>query len=238
VVWNRDADARELFSADYTFVDQDLAALYGVGGPAGAGFAKVNLPAEQKRAGILGQASFLSHGAHDKETSPTRRGNFVREAILCDPVPPPPPSVTPVLPTGGEPMTVKQKLQQHMQDPTCKNCHGLMDPVGFALENFDAIGQYRTTDQGLPIDTVAQVDDLGMFTSAAELATLLAQDKRTSNCVVEKLYRQSMGHLETAGEQPAIDDLRKAFAGKGHSIRSLLVELSASPAFRLVGDPK
>ena len=238
VVWTRDADAREIFSADYTFVDQDLAALYGVGGPAGGGFAKVNLPAEQKRAGMLGQASFLSYGAHDKETSPTRRGNFVREAILCDPVPPPPPSVTPVLPQGGGPMTVKQKLEQHMQDPTCKNCHGLMDPVGFALENFDAIGQYRTTDQGFPIDTSAQVDDLGSFASAPELAALLTQDKRTAYCMVEKLYRQSMGHLETAGEQPAVDDLRKAFSSKGHSIRSLLVELSVSPAFRLVGDPK
>lgn len=238
VVWTRDADARELFSADYTFVDKDLADLYGYTGPVGSGFARVNLPAEQKRAGILGQASFLTRGAHDKETSPTRRGNFVREAILCDPVPPPPPSVTPVLPETGTPMTVKQKLQQHMSDPSCKNCHGLMDPVGFALENFDPIGQYRTTDQGFPIDTAAEVDDLGTFSSAPELAALLTKDKRTSYCMVEKLYRQSMGHLETEGEQPAVDDLREAFAAKNHSIRSLLVELCATPAFRLVGDPK
>jgi hypothetical protein len=238
VVWTRDADARELFSADYTFVDKDLAELYGYTGAVGSGFARVTLPAEQKRAGILGQASFLTRGAHDKETSPTRRGNFVREAILCDPVPPPPPSVTPVLPQDGAPMTVKEKLKQHMQDPTCKNCHGLMDPVGFALENFDPIGQYRTTDQGFPIDTTAQVDDLGAFSSAPELAALLTEDKRTSYCMVEKLYRQSMGHLETEGEQPAVDDLREAFSAKNHSIRSLLVELCASPAFRLVGDPK
>ncbi len=239
VVWTRDADAREILSANYTFVDADLAQLYGVAPPPGGGFAKVALPPEQKRAGFLGQGSFLARAAHAKETSPTRRGNFVREALLCDPIPPPPPSVNPVLPEDdGTPKTVKQKLEQHMQDPSCANCHALMDPVGFALEHFDAIGQYRITDLGLPIDTVAQVDDLGMFTSATELASVLAQDKRTSNCVVEKLYRQSMGHLETAGEQPAIDDLRKAFAGKGHSIRSLLVELSASPAFRLVGDPK
>jgi len=239
VVWTRDADAREILSANYTFVDADLAKLYGVAGPPGGGFAKVALPAAQKRAGFLGQGSFLARAAHAKETSPTRRGNFVREALLCDPIPPPPPTVNPVLPEDdGTPKTVKQKLQQHMQDASCANCHSLMDPIGFSLEHFDAIGQYRTTDQGLPIDPVAQVDDLGSFASAAELATVLTQDKRTSNCVVQKLYRQSMGHLETAGEQPAIDDLQKAFAGKGHSIRTLLVELSASPAFRLVGDPK
>jgi hypothetical protein len=238
VVWTRDADAREIFSANYTFVDADLALLYGAAAPPGGGFAKVTLPAEQKRAGMLGQASFLTRGAHDKETSPTRRGNFVREAILCDPIPPPPPTVNPVLPDDGTPKTVKQKLLQHMNDPSCANCHGLMDPIGFALENFDPIGQYRTVDQGFPIDTTAQTDDLGAFAGAPELAVLLTKDQRTSDCMVEKLYRQSMGHLETQGEQPAVDDLRKAFSGKGHSIQSLLVELSVSPAFRLVGAPK
>ena len=238
VVWTRDADAREILSADYTFVDADLALLYGAAAPPGGGFARVMLPAEQKRAGMLGQASFLARGAHDKETSPTRRGNFVREAILCDPIPPPPPTVNPVLPDDGTPKTVKQKLLQHMNDPSCANCHGLMDPIGFALENFDPIGQYRTTDLGFPIDPTAQTDDLGAFASAPELAALLTKDQRTSDCMVEKLYRQSMGHLETTGEQPAVDDLRKAFAGKGHSIQSLLVELSASRAFRLVGAPK
>jgi hypothetical protein len=238
VVWTRDADAREILSADYTFVDAELAQLYGVAVPSGGGFAKVTLPAEQKRAGMLGQASFLTRGAHDKETSPTRRGNFIREAILCDPIPPPPPTVNPVLPDDGTPKTVKQKLLEHMQDPSCANCHSLMDPVGFALEDFDAIGQYRTTDQGFPIDTTASTDDLGAFASAPELAVLLTKDPRSSDCVVEKLYRQSMGHLETTGEQPAVDDLRKSFSSKGHSIRSLLVEVSASPAFRLVGAPK
>jgi uncharacterized protein DUF1592/uncharacterized protein DUF1588/uncharacterized protein DUF1595/uncharacterized protein DUF1585/uncharacterized protein DUF1587 len=238
VVWTRDADAREILSADYTFVDADLASLYGASVPQGGGFTKVTLPAVQKRAGILGQASFLTRGAHDKETSPTRRGNFVREAILCDPIPPPPPTVNPVLPDDGTPKTVKQKLEQHMQDASCSGCHSMMDPIGFALENFDPIGQYRTTDQGFPIDTTAQTDDLGAFASAPELAVLLTKDPRSSYCMVEKLYRQSMGHLETAGEQPAVEDLRKAFAGKGHSVRSLLVELSASRAFRLVGAPK
>ena len=238
VVWTRDADALEILSADYTFVDADLAKLYGTSPPAGAGFTKVTLPAEQKRAGMLGQASFLTRGAHDKETSPTRRGAFVREAILCDPIPPPPPTVNPVLPDDGTPKTMKQKLLLHMTDPSCANCHSLMDPIGFALEGFDPIGQYRTVDQGFPIDTTAQTDDLGAFASAPELAVLLTKDQRTSDCMVEKLYRQSMGHLETPGEQPAVDSLRKAFAGKGHSIRSLLVELSVSPAFRLVGDPK
>ncbi|MFT3776388.1 MAG: DUF1592 domain-containing protein [Minicystis sp.] len=238
VVWTRDADAQEILTANYTFVDAQLAALYGVAAPPAGQFVKTTLPSAQKRAGFLGHASFLSRGAHQKDTSPTRRGAFVREALLCDPVPPPPPTVNPTFPDDSTPMTAKAKLEQHMKDPTCSSCHSLMDPVGFALENFDSIGAYRTTDQGFPIDPSATVDDLGTFASAAELAGIVASDARSQSCTVLKLYRHSMGHLETDGEQPAVDDLVKAYAASGRSLQGLLVELTQSRAFRLVGDPK
>lgn len=237
VVWTRNADISETLTADFSFINPELAALYGVT-PIGTDYDKTTMPAEQKRAGVLGHGSFLSRGAHDKFTSPTRRGAFVREALLCDPIPPPPPTVNPTLPDDGTPKTVKQKLQQHMMDPSCNTCHGAMDPIGFALENYDAIGQFRTVDQGFPIDSTAQVEDLGSFSSAVELAGLLSKDVRMSDCTVEKLFRQSMGHLETPGEEPALVALKKDFASGGRSVQTLLVELCASPAFRLVGDPK
>ncbi|APR86312.1 Hypothetical protein A7982_11661 [Minicystis rosea] len=238
VVWTRDADAHEILTADYTFVNAELASFYGVAAPPAGQFVKVNLPAAQKRAGVLGHASILSRGAHQKDTSPTRRGVFVREALMCDPVPPPPPTVNPTFPEESTPMTAKQKLVQHMNDPSCSGCHSLMDPIGFALENFDSIGAYRTTDQGFPIDAEGSVEDIGSFVGPAELASLVAKDPRSTSCTVLKLYRHSMGHLETDGEQPAVDALVKAYADSGRSLQGLLVELCASRAFRLVGDPK
>lgn len=238
VVWTRDADAQEILTAGYTFVDAQLAPIYGVSAPPSGQFVKVTLPANQKRAGFLGHASFLTRGAHSKDTSPTRRGAFVREALMCDPVPPPPPTVVPIFPDDGIPKTAKQKLVQHMTDPSCAGCHELMDPIGFCLENFDPIGGYRTTDQGFPIDPTGSVIDIGNFSSAAELASVLAADDRTESCTVLKLFRHSTGHLETDGESPAIDDLVKEYAASGRSLQGLLVELCASRAFRLVGDPK
>ena len=153
-------------------------------------------------------------------------------------MPPPPPNVNPTFPDDGLPKTAKEKLVQHMMDPSCAGCHQYMDPVGFALENFDAIGAYRTTDQGFPIDPTGTVEDIGTFASAAELASVLASDPRTESCTVRKLFRHSMGHVETDGEAPAFDDLVKAYSASGRSLQSLLVELCASRAFRLVGDPK
>jgi hypothetical protein len=238
VVWTRNADAMEIITANYTFVDSQLATLYGVAQPPPGQFAKATLPAEQKRSGFLGQAAFLARGAHTKDTSPTRRGAFVREALMCDPVPPPPPGVNPNFPDDGIPKTAKDKLTQHMMDPSCAGCHELIDPIGFALENFDSIGAYRTTELGFPIDPQATVEDIGSFASAAELASVLASDPRTEACTVLKLFRHSIGHHETDGEQPAIDDLVKAFTTSGRSLQGLLVELCASRAFRLVGDPK
>jgi hypothetical protein len=189
VVWTRDADASELLTANFTFVNPELAALYGVQAPPPGQFVKVSLPADQKRAGLLGQASYLARGAHDKFTSPTRRGAFVREALLCDPVDPPPPTVNPVLPDDGMPKPVKDKLIQHMNDPTCSGCHELMDPIGFALEHFDALGKYRLDDQGFAIDPTAQIDDIGSFASAQDLGALLANDPRTAQCTMKKLFR-------------------------------------------------
>ena len=238
VVWTRDADAHEILTADYTYVNAELAALYGVAAPPPGQFVKVTLPAAQKRAGVIGHASILARGAHQKDTSPTRRGVFVREALMCDPVPPPPPTVNPTLPDDGTPMTAKQKLVQHMNDPSCSGCHSLMDPIGFALENYDSIGAYRTTDQGFPIDPQGSVEDIGSFVGPAELASMVAKDPRSTSCTVLKLYRHSMGHLETDGEQPAVDALVKAYTTSGRSLQGLLVELCASRAFRLVGDPK
>jgi hypothetical protein len=239
IVWVRNVDAREMFTANYAFVNSDLAGLYGVAAPP-AGFKKTVLPPAQKRAGLLGSASFLARFAHPGLTSPTRRGVFIQTSLLCNEIPPPPPGVETSFPADdpSQPKTMKQKLQNHMQKETCASCHKQTDPLGFALENFDAIGGYRVADQGLPIDPTGTIDGLGNFASAQDIGLILSQDPRGASCMIKNLFRNSMGHLETKGELPAIRDLEEAFATSGYRVQNLLVDLVASPAFQLVAEPK
>jgi hypothetical protein len=239
VVWARNGDARDLFDSKETFVNAELAELYGVAAPSGNGFVKTTLPAAQKRAGIFGHAGLLALLSHTDSTSPTRRGAFVRANLLCTPVPPPPAEVVPVLPPlGDKPMTAKMRLEQHEKVESCAGCHKLMDPIGFALEHFDGIGAYRTKDHGLTIDATGTVTDMGTFDGPQELAAVVRDDERTSSCMVKNFVRASMGHLETPGEAPEIDVIDKAFVKSGYRIRDLMVNLVKNPAFRFVGDPK
>jgi uncharacterized membrane protein YgcG len=232
VVWERGVDVRELLTADYAFVDDVLATLYGLDAPP-APFAKVKLPASQGRRGILGEASILSVQAHVDGTSPTRRGKFVREALLCKPVPPPPPSVSTELP-AAQGKTKRERLEQHRTDPACSGCHGLTDPTGLALENFDGIGQYRATDAGEPIDPSGEIAGMGAFAGPTELADLLASSDEVPQCLAQQLYAYATAHEPGTGEAPAIDALGDDFAEGGYRFRELLVELVASEAFRTV----
>ena len=158
---SRDADFRELFDGETAFVNSELATLYGLPAPSGGDFTKVALPKQGMRSGLLGQGSFLALNAHADSTSPTRRGKFIREVLLCQAIPPPPPNVKTTLPedpAGQAPRTMRQKLAQHRSVAACASCHARMDPIGLGLENFDAIGAYRSTDVGQPIDASGDLD--------------------------------------------------------------------------------
>jgi len=241
VVWDQNVDFREIFTADYTFANAELAAFYGVSGPPGEGFEKVSVPADQGRAGALGHAGLLARFAHATVTSPTLRGKFVREKLLCEPIPPPPPDVITALPEevpGSEPKTMKEKLIQHQQDPQCAYCHKLMDNIGLAFEQFDAVGAFRTVDNGLAIDTSTSTEDLGAFSSPEELGTRLRENPKVAMCLVKNLYRNALGHVETKGEIDAVNQIAFAFADSGFRVQDLLIEMVASPAFRIVGVPQ
>ena len=232
LVWDQDGDFRRFFDADYTFVNQDLAALYGVAvPPMCGGFARVTLPADSLRGGFLGQAAFLALMAHPATSSPTLRGKFVREKLLCQNIPPPPPNVDTNLP-NTEGMTTRQKLMAHRQNPSCASCHVLMDDIGLGLENFDAIGQFRTTDSGQPIDASSALDDLGSFTGARELGALLAAQPQLTECLTRNLFRAATGHVDTLGESAPLNQVHASFAASGFSFKNALVETAASEAFR------
>lgn len=243
MVWTQNADYREIFTADSTFIDANLAVLYGVSPPAGGGFQKVKLPPSQMRSGFLGHASYLARTAHAGDTSPTRRGVFISNFLLCNEIPPPPPGVNTQFPPfdPNKPQTKKQYLEaiHHNASDNCKSCHSLMDPFGYAEESYDGIGRFRTKDEnGLPIDPSGEVADFGSFANNTELGKLMHDDPRSMNCIVSNLFRQSMGHKETKGERPAILALQKAFADSGFKLQDAIVEIVSSPAFAYVGDPK
>lgn len=240
IIWTRNGDARDLFDSPDMFVDATLAAFYSVNAPS-SGFAKITTPPDQKRAGILGHAAYLARFAHPGMTSPTRRGRFIQERLMCRPMDPPPPGQNIDLPdeVPGVPMTMRQKLTQHIAGGgNCSGCHGLMDPLGFALENFDAVGKYRADDRGLPLDTTGITHDLGSFDGPLQLGKAIRESEDATTCIVRNFLRSGLAHVETAGEEDAVLALEKTFAERGYKIQDLLVEFTVSPAFQLVGEPK
>lgn len=232
-------DYRALFDSRDTFVNAELAQLYGLPPPAGAGFVQVTLPESGMRAGLLGQASFLALNSHATGTSPTRRGKFIQEMLRCQQLPPPPPNVPP-LPNDASTasQTMRQKLEIHRQVEPCKTCHALMDPMGLAFENFDAMGVLRTTEVGQPIDASGELDGQA-FSGPRELAALLRQDPSVAPCAARNLYRYALGHVEgvQGNEEPAIDQIVKAFAGSQYQFTALMHAIVTSPAFGTVATP-
>jgi hypothetical protein len=238
VVFQEQTSFLGIFDADYTFVNDALAQLYGISPPAFP-WQLVQLPADQGRAGILTQPAFLTVFSHPNINSPTRRGLFVQETLLCFDIQPPPPTVMANPPSPTEGQTLRQWLEeQHASDETCSTCHGLMDPIGFAFERFDPVGQYRQLDNGLPIDSSGDVAGVGTFGNAAELAALVRNDPRTPNCVVRNLYRSTLGHDDGPDQVEGINVLDAAFADSEYDYKGLMVELTVNPLFRLVDAPK
>jgi hypothetical protein len=185
--------------------------------------------------GLLGQASLLSIHSHASSSSTTRRGKFVREILLCQSVPAPPPNVNTTLPDTAGAATMREKLALHAQDNSCAGCHKLMDPIGLALENFDGIGAYRETQNGVTIDASGELDGVP-YADATGLAQTLSQHARFPECVARTLYRYSFGHLETTSEAPAITALLGSFAASGYKLRDLMLATVQLPGFRYTGE--
>lgn len=230
----------ELLSSPETFVDARLAALYGVDADLGDdGWARVTLPEEQGRGGLLGQAGFLAINAFAERTSPTRRGKVILESIGCVPPLDPPPGVNTDLPDTSSAKTVRERLEQHIADPSCAGCHQILDGVGFGFEAYDAIGQYRTTENGVPVNAASTMPTLegiegAPFTGARAAGAMLATQDAVRSCLVRNLFRAGLGHVEVEGEEIVIAEVAEVF-DDDPSLKGLLVELVASEGFRMVG---
>jgi mono/diheme cytochrome c family protein len=243
-----DRDFTELLTDPHGYVNADLAAIYEVPAPARE-YDRVAFDAKSERAGLLGQALFLAGTAKPDDTSPTARGLFVREQLLCQHVPPPPAGVDTNLPVLSEsrPLTNKERLSVHLSSPSCASCHTLIDPIGFGFEKFDAIGGRREAAKilfagkkendkpksvELPLDTAGYVAGLqnAAFTNPRELGGILARTAVCQECMVKQLYRFTMGRMETPADRPVILELTERFRESRFRFKELMLKLAAHRA--------
>jgi len=231
------SSALDLFSTAKVVVNADLAKLYGLDatGLDSNTFRELTLPADSPRVGILGKAGFLSQFGNQKEGSPTLRGKFIRDALMCKVIPPPPGNVNAMLtePPPDKPLTKRQRLEIHRSSPTCAGCHGLMDPLGLPLENFDAIGRYRTLDRGLPIDPSGEVDG-AQVADARAMGLAMATSQDIANCLVRRYYTYAVGHEERDVDASVVSTLSADFQGAGYKLRDLVLATVTHDAFSSV----
>lgn len=224
----------ELLTANYTFVDAELAEHYGLPAPAGAGLQQTGAAGGIELSGILSLGGVLSAYALADGTDPIKRGLFVREHLLCQ-IPPPPPDVIPELPPVDPNATTRERFEQHRSDPVCATCHTLFDPIGFGFENYDAVGRWRTEENGLPIDASGELtaaDVAGTFVGVRELGSKLAGSEDVAECVSRQWFRFAYGRLESAELDACnMETLTTIFAESGHDMRELLVALTQTDAF-------
>jgi hypothetical protein len=222
----------ELLTRRRAFVSPALAEHYGVEHPGGDGFEPVDLPRDGARRGILATAGFLSSHAAPEETSPVKRGWFIRLSLLCDDIPEPPPEVQANFPVVDRSQTMRERFEEHTANATCRGCHDALDPLGLPMEEFDAIGMFRVDDQGQELDLSGELDGVS-FWGTAEMAQVLRDDARVVPCMARHVTRYFAGIGEFVGEEAVAEAVLGATAT--NDLRSILVEVVASDAFRYAG---
>jgi mono/diheme cytochrome c family protein len=226
----------ELLDADYTFVDERLARHYGIPNVYGSYFRRVPLPADSPRRGILGQGSMQTVTSVATRTSPVMRGKWVLENLLGAPPPEPPPGVEVNLdPTpGAAPTTLRQRLEQHRANPVCASCHKVMDPIGFALENFDLVGAWRDTDGPGPIDASGQLADGTALKGPADLRkAVLSRSDAFLTLATEKLLTYAMGRPIVDTDMSSVREVVRKLNQGGNRFSALVVAVTQSAPFRL-----
>jgi len=238
-----DRSVVDLLDANYTFVNERLARHYGIPGIYGSRFRRVTLPNHDQRGGLLAHGSLLATTSYPDRTSPVLRGKWLLNNIFGLPAPPPPPGVDTNLPEakpGAPPPTIRERLAQHRQNPACNSCHATIDPLGFALENFDVIGGWRSVDEaGKRVDasgtTVGGVTVEGL---AGLRAMLLAQPDQFPRTVTEKLLAYALGRPLEYYDRPAVRKIVRDAAAEKYRWSSLVLGIVESPTFLMRSQPE
>jgi Protein of unknown function (DUF1592)/Protein of unknown function (DUF1588)/Protein of unknown function (DUF1585)/Protein of unknown function (DUF1587)/Protein of unknown function (DUF1595)/Planctomycete cytochrome C len=230
-----DRNVSDLLSADYTFVNERLARHYEIPGIYGSRFRRVTLPDRNRRGGLLGEGALLSTTSYPDRTSPVLRGKWLLNNIFGLPVPPPPPGVDTNLENkpGAATASMRERLAKHRQSPSCSSCHAVIDPLGFALENFDVIGGWRTVDEsGKPVDASgATVSGEKVEGLPGLRALLLAERDQFPRTVTEKLMAYALGRRVELSDQPAVRRIVRDAAAQDYRWSSLVLGIVRSPAF-------
>ena len=227
----------ELLDADYTFLNQRLADHYDIPNVRGSDFRRVMLPEGSQRGGLLGQGSILMLTSYSTRTSPVLRGKFVLDNLLASP-PPPPPADVPALVTesadSGDALTMREAMIQHRANPVCASCHAMMDPIGFALENFDAIGRWRDTDAGDSVDTSGVFPGGAAFEGLEGLKqVLLQQPEQFVSAMTEKLLMFAIGRNVQYFDGPAVRGIVREAADDDYAFASLVLGVVKSAPFQM-----
>jgi hypothetical protein len=197
--WAATPSLAVFFGASYTYVDSTLATFYGLAAPSGSSFTRIELE-PTRAAGLLTQGAFLALHAKPNQTSPIHRGKFVRERLFCDQLEPPPPDIVVAPPTVDPRLSSRERFAQHTEDPSCAGCHALMDPIGFAFENYDAVGRWRDTDSSKPVDATGRLDGTdvdGELDGVPSLAKKLLESEQVRSCVARQWFRYAFGRDAT-----------------------------------------
>jgi hypothetical protein len=236
-VMREDLSVLELLSARYTFLDERLARHYGIDGVSGSYFRRVELAAGSPRGGLLGLGSILTATSVANRTSPVVRGAWIVENLLGAEVPPPPPGVEADLSGARSPAeakTLRQRMEAHRAEPVCAACHQLIDPFGFALENFDLVGRWRNTEAGEPIDATARlVDGTAIDGPAALRAALLDRSDAFVTAFTEQLLTYALGRILEAHDQPAVRRIVADAAAEESRFSRIVVGVANSVPFRM-----
>ena len=240
-IMREDRCVLELLDADYTFVNARLARHYGLEGVAGEQFRRVSLPdgggqeAVIARGGVLTQAAILTVTSNPTRTSPVKRGKWILENILGTPPPDPPPNV-PMLRDDAKTVatgSLRQRMEQHRKDPNCAVCHKEMDALGFALENFDAVGAWRTKDGNFLIDAAAQLPDGRSFNGPRELKAILRGSKEHfARCLTEKLLTYAIGRGMESCDRPVVDGIANSAKAGDYKFSTFVLGIVHSDPFQ------
>jgi hypothetical protein len=227
----------DLLTADYSFINERLAKHYGIPNVEGTYFRRVTFPPDSQRGGLLGQGSILTLTSYATRTSPVLRGKWILENILSSPPPPPPPNI-PALKTEasdtGKPLTMRQAMEAHRANPVCASCHARMDPIGFAMDHFDAVGRWRDTEAGQPIDSSGGLPDGTNFNGVGELKkALLRHPEQFIGTVAEKLLMYGISRNVQYYDQPAVRAIVRQAASSNYSFASLVLGVVKSAPFQM-----